>query len=358
MKRAILLFFVIIYTLSCLICLPACSFGDEDTDVAVFYYSKDDAYLSSVRTDMDIAFNNLKLSYRNYDADSNQAKQNEQIDKAIKKGARAIVVNIADAGSDSAASAIVKRAKEADIPLIFFNRAVSEEIVKSYEKCALVATDYEMAGKMQGELIGAYLTESFDKVDINKDGKISYVLFKGPSGNPEAEARSKYSLQYANAALEENGLNKLHFYDDSNENGYISDDSEGWSDDGVTKSMRKILSTYSEANGNMVELIIANNDQMAIGALNAIYEKGYNKAGGRTIPIFGIDATEAAQEKIENGAITGTVRQDSETMADTIAQIVKNSIEGANKFTGIDKNIIKDNWKINIPYSAYMGEDD
>ncbi|HBJ10518.1 MAG TPA: LacI family transcriptional regulator, partial [Ruminococcaceae bacterium] len=38
---------------------------------------------------------------------------------------------------------------------------------------------------MQGEMIGKYLVENYDKLDLNGDGKISYVMFKGQEGNME-----------------------------------------------------------------------------------------------------------------------------------------------------------------------------
>ena len=43
---------------------------------------------------------------------------------------------------------------------------------------------------MQGEMIGEYLVENYDTVDLNGDGQISYVMFKGQEGNAEAIART------------------------------------------------------------------------------------------------------------------------------------------------------------------------
>ena len=117
--------------------------------------------------------------------------------------------------------------------------------------------------------------------------------------------------------------------------------------------MKTILSAYSEASKNMVELIIANNDEMALGAIAALNEAGYNKEGGKTIPVFGVDATDAARAKIDSGAMTGTVKQDAAGMAETIISIANNFIGGAEALNGIDKNNIIGNWRINIPYSAY-----
>ena len=125
----------------------------------------------------------------------------------------------------------------------------------------------------------------------------------------------------------------------------------------ITEDMKTILSGYSEKNGNMVGLIIANNDEMALGAIAALNEAGYNKEGARTIPVFGIDATDAAKEKINIGAMTGTIKQDAEGMANTITTIARNFINGADRFMGIDKENAVGSWRVNIPYSPYTKEE-
>ena len=43
---------------------------------------------------------------------------------------------------------------------------------------------------MQGKMIGEYVLEHFDEIDLNHDGKISYVMFKGDEANQEAIART------------------------------------------------------------------------------------------------------------------------------------------------------------------------
>lgn len=69
---------------------------------------------------------------------------------AITKGAKLIVVNIVTTGSDDAANGIVNMAKNAGIPVLFFNREVSNSVVNSYDKCAFVGTDAAEAGYLQG----------------------------------------------------------------------------------------------------------------------------------------------------------------------------------------------------------------
>lgn len=335
--------------------LVSCGGGGRG-NVAIFYYTYADTYISTVRSAMGRILTEKGISYQDYDSGNDQANQTNQIDTAITMGATALVVNIVTTGSKDAAKTIVEKARAADIPLIFFNRAVDEEIVNSYDKCVFVGTDYEMAGHMQGEMIGNYLLKNYDAVDLNGDGKISYVLFKGENGNAEADARTKYSVLDANEILTKAGKSALKFYDVANTNGYLVDQGGIWSSEAATNYMNTILSAHSEAGGNMVELVIANNDEMALGAISALEAAGYNTAAGKTIPVFGVDATEAARAAIDSGKMAGTIRQDGEGMATAIGKIIENINNEKPYFDGIDEESIAGEKRLNIPYSAYTKE--
>ena len=181
-------------------------------------------------------------------------------------------------------------------------------------------------------------------------------MFKGQQGNREAEARTKYSVEDANKILAENGKSPLMFYDSKNTSGYLVDQDGTWSNAAANNYMKTILSAYSEQNKNMVELIISNNDEMALGAIAALNEAGYNKPGTKSIPVFGVDATEAAKVKINEGAMAGTIKQDASEMASVISSIANNMLQGNDYFNGIDKNNIIGDWRVNIPYSVYTKE--
>ena len=338
-------------------CMSGCAGGSSSDEISVFYYTFSDTYISSVRSAMDKIFRDNGVKFNSYDANSNQSTQTEQVDIALSKGASLLVVNIVDTGSDDAAQNIVNKAKERNVPVIFFNRSVKESVVKSYDKCVFVGTDYEMAGHMQGELVGNYLLKNYDAVDLNKDGKISYVMFKGQEGNMEAIARTQYGVEDANKVLTANGKPKMQFYDPQNKNGYLVDQDGNWSSASATNYMGTILAQYSESNNNMVELVIANNDEMALGAVSALQAAGYNKQGGKTIPVFGVDATDAARTAIKDGRMTGTIKQDGEGMAKVIHTLCVNFKEGNSTFEGVSSDTVVGNWRINIPYSAYTGEE-
>ena len=357
MKRALALF-LLIATMILSMGLVSCSgSGDAQTgEVSVFYYTYGDAYISSVRSAMDQLLRDAGLKFQNYDGNSNQTTQTEQVSTAITKGSSLLIVNVVDTGSDDAAQNIVDQAKAKNIPVIFFNRSVSESVIKSYDKCAFVGTDYEMAGHMQGEMIGKYVADNYKKLDLNGDGKISYVMFKGQEGNMEAIARTRYGVEDANRVLTEAGKEVLTFYDPSNTNHYLVDQNGQWSSAAATDYMSTILAQYSEANNNMVELVIANNDEMALGAVSALQAAGYNKEGGKTIPVFGVDATVAAQNAIRDGSMVGTIKQDADGMAKTIVTIGQNFLNQKNTFEGVTAEDVVGDWRVNIPYHTYTGE--
>ena len=231
--------------------LTACGSGGGSSkkgEVSVFYYTYSDTYISSVRTSMDKLLKKAGINFQNYDANGNQTTQTEQVTTAIAKGSKALIVNVVDTGSNDAAQNIVDLAKAQNIPVIFFNRSVEESVVSSYDKCVFVGTDYEMAGHMQGEMVGKYVLENFDKLDLNGDGKISYVMFKGQEGNMEAIARTQYGVEDADKVLTNGGKEKLSFYDASNTNKYLVDQDGLWSSAAATNYMSTILAQYSEAN--------------------------------------------------------------------------------------------------------------
>ena len=346
---------VLALTLSTLL---GCAGKKDDADVHVFYYTYSDPYISTVRASLDKALDGAGISYQDYDSNNNQTTQTEQVQTAITKGAKLLVVNIVTTGSDNAASGIIKLAKDAGIPVIFFNREVSDDIVKSYDKCVFIGTDATEAGKLQGDMIGDYVVKNYETVDLNGDGVISYVLFKGEEGNNEAIYRSQYAVEDANKILAQNGKPAMKFYDESNRNGYLVDQSGAWSATAANQYMTTALASFNDANNNMIELVICNNDGMAEGAVTALNTVGYNTGaeGGKFIPVFGVDATDAARNLIGAGKMAGTIKQDAQGMAQVLATIAQNAMSERGLLENLSK-VNKDESvaKVRIPYEKYLG---
>ena len=335
MKKIMSLLLVGIMMLSLVACGKSGG-GKGELNVGVFYYTYSDTYISSVRTALDNAHTEAGIKIQNYDGNSNQTTQNEQIDTAIAQGTNLLIVNIVTSGSVDASQAIVDKASAAGIPVIFFNRAVESDedegkVLGSYDKCAFVGTDAPEAGHMQGKMVGQYVVDTFDAIDLNGDGKISYAMFMGQLGNVEAIYRTQYGVEDADAVITAAGKPALEYFDASNASKYQVDLGGAWSAQAALDYMNTNLSQYNEANSNMIELIICYNDNMAEGAISALEAAGYNTGaeGATTIPVFGVAATDAAKELLAAGKMTGTVKQDAEGMAVAIASVVKAAGEGA-----------------------------
>ena len=332
----------------------------------VSWYTFGDVYLTSVRTALDAAFAEKGIDVTDKDSNGVQQTQTDDINTAVLTGNNAVVINLVDSGAIGTAQSLLDVAKNAGLPVVFFNRAVSQDnaeakaMFEGYEKAAFVGTNFEEAGMMQGTMIGNYVLENYDALDLNGDGVISYVMFKGDEANQEAIARTKYGVENADAILTAAGKPALKFYDDNNANKYLVDTNGTWSSVASNDYMNSILSQYSEASNNMIELVICNNDDMALGAINALQAVGYNKPGeegSKIIPVFGVDAVDAAKEKIAAGEMTGTIKQDAVGMADAVATITANLIAGKGAYEGLNENYkVVDNWFVQIPYAEYTGE--
>ena len=341
---------------------PSGGGGADAMRVDVFYYDFSDVYISTVRAAMDEQLKAMGIEPNNWDAAGSQPTQTDQVNTAITAGSDLLIVNIVETATSSPAQDIVNAAKSAGIPVIFFNREVADnDVINSYEKCAFVGTNAPDAGHMQGEMIGNYLLDNYDAVDLNGDGVISYVMFKGQEGNAEAEARTQFAVEDADKILTDAGKPALAYYDASASTKYLVDTEGKWSAKAANDYMVALLGSYNEGNNNMVELIICNNDGMAEGAISALQNVGYNKGIDENgeplstnIPVFGVDATDSAKALIKAGSMVGSIKQDAVGMATTINALVKNVKDGAELMANTDQfTVDSDVAKIRVPYAMY-----
>lgn len=364
----------------CLV-LSACGQTSADNDsvspasssksfvASVFYYDYDDVYIGSVRNALTADLASRRITYQEYDADHDQITQNTQIDKAIGAGASILIVNIVNSGSAERTDVICQKAASAHIPLVFFNRPVEQEgyegvILDYYDNVAFVGTDSAEAGHLQGKMIGEYLTQHYHEVDLNGDGLISYAMFKGEAANAEAIYRTTYSVEDANAILNNAGYPDLVYFDPTSVDKFQLDLTGSWTRDSAMSYMTTDLVHYNEENGNMIELVIANSDSMAEGAIDALQTFGYNLGtpDSTTIPVFGVDATDAGRELIAKGIMTGTIAQDAQAMADCITKMVENANDGVDLLQGMDSYPRDAEFgrerMIVLPYSIYSPQEE
>lgn len=340
--------------------------GGSDVKVSVFWYDESDVYLSSVRTELNEELDALGVKYDNQFAANDQSKQIDQIKTAIAGGSNLLVVNVVTSGAPDTAEDILAAA--GDIPVIFFNRAIGTDgsdvtVLSANATSCFIGTDAPEAGHMQGKMIGDYVLANYDDIDVNGDGVITYAMMKGDEANIEAIYRTQYGVEDANAVLTAAGKPALEYFDANNTAGYQVDQGGAWSAAAAKEYMDTNFVTYNEGNGNMIELVICNNDGMAEGVVASLQANGYNKDGGHVVPVFGVDATDNAKALIAEGAMTGTVKQDADGMAAAIAQTVsgisagKAPTEALAALTDERFSIASDcNAKLYVAYAPYTGE--
>jgi len=292
--------------------------------------------------------------------------QTQKIETAITQGTSLLVVNIVTTGSAEASQNIVDLARNANLPIIFFNREVSNDVINSYDKACFIGTDADEAGYMQGQAIAEFLLkpENWDgdksKYDLNGNSQISYIMFRGEHGNAEAFGRTKYSVLKANELLAPRGLQLTPSLANQTSAQYENDGISNyflygnWSSAEATNLMATALAAHSLTNG-AIEMIIANNDDQALGAIESLNERGFNTGRDDAlgyIPVFGVDATVVAVEAIRAGKMTGTVLQDAVGMATTILALAQNVANGEDVFANTSGyNIDPGVQKIRVPYA-------
>lgn len=296
-----------------------------DAKVSVFWYDESDVYLGTVRDALNKELDALGVDYDNQFAANTQSTQLDQIKTAISAGSNLLVVNVVTSGAEDVAQDILAAA--GDIPVIFFNRAIGTDgtdvaVLDENATACFIGTDAPEAGHMQGKMIGDYVVANYDAIDLNGDGEISYAMFMGDIANVEAIYRTQYGVEDADAVITAAGKPALKYFDEANADKFQVDQAGAWSAKAAKEYMETNFVTYNEDAGNMIELIICNNDGMAEGAVAALIEKGYNVEGAHTVPVFGVDATDNAKSLIADGSMTGTIKQDAEGMAAAIAQTV------------------------------------
>ena len=256
--------------------------------VGVCIYKFDDAFMTTYRNALQAILEEKGYEVSVVDGNNDQAKQTEQVNTFITQGVDALIINPV---MTSAADTIIAAVKQANIPTVLINREPTAEQMAAYDKLVYVGCDAAQSGTFQGEII----LETENKGDINGDGKVSYIMIQGDPENIDAQLRTEYSVKaLTDAGMEVEQLDLQRGDWDRNKGQEIAQND---------------LAKF----GDQIEVVFCNNDDMAIGALQAI------QAAGRTVNediyLVGVDALDAALNEVVNGNLTGTVLNDAQSQA-------------------------------------------
>lgn len=225
------------------------------------------------------------------DASQSQLTQNEQVKSLIEKGCDVICVNLVDRTEPTT---ITDLAENKQVPIIFFNRELVAEDLERWSELYYVGADALQSGVLEGELAAnAFKTNA--KMDKNGDGICQYVVLEGEAGHQDSIVRTEYSVN----TWIENGV-------EAEKLGYAM---ANWNRAQAQTKTAALLTQFS----GKIELIIANNDDMALGAIDALRDSQIPREDWPGV--VGIDGTDAGLLAVENGEMLGTVYNDKEGQA-------------------------------------------
>ncbi len=297
----------------------------EAPKIGVTIYKYDDNFMSFVRRSIEKNAEGKAELILN-DSQNDQAKQNEQVEMMLSKGVKSLAINLVD---PQAAPTIVAKAKDADVPVVFFNKEPSADAMAEYDKAWYVGTTSSESGVIQGQVIVDSWKANPDW-DTNGDGKIQYVLLKGEPGHPDAEARTQYSIE----TIKEAGIEVEELELQTG----MWDSAKG----------TELMDTWLAKHGEAIEFVIANNDAMALGAINSLKGEGYFE-GDKFMPVVGVDAIPDALTQIKEGIMVGSVLNDAANQGKATIDLALNAAEGKDVLEGTDWEL-DDTKAVRVPY--------
>ena len=297
----------------CILGVNGCGQADSDNSqnvyVGVTYYDQSDIFLNELldcfkKEIQDLESEEKKISVTIQGAGGSQRTQDDQVKELIDGGCNVLCVNLVDRTDPSE---IIDLARENQIPIIFFNREPVAEDMAQWEQLYYVGAKAEESGTMQGEM-AAEAIKANPQIDRNKDGKIQYVVLEGEPGHQDTIIRTENAVEALKAGEIE--LEKLSY-------GLAN-----WNRAQAENRMSQMISQYQ----TKIELVLANNDEMALGAMDAYEKLNYTES---TLPLFfGIDGTKVGLEAVRDSRLSGTVYNDKEGQAKAMAKLAEALVTG------------------------------
>ncbi len=274
-----------------LLLLGAPALAEELPAFGVCIYDGTDTFMASLRLHLE-TYAHGKARLTVYDSRNDQNLQNDQVEGMLEAGVDVLIINPVDR---LAAGYLIEKARKRQTPVLFVNKEPLLEDLLLYEHAFYVGADGAQSGRLSGEILAEYFL-AHPEADKNGDGTVQYVLIKGEPGHQDAELRTQNALK----PLQEAGFRVEK----------LQEDTGMWRRQLGQEKMAGFLLAW----GDQIECVIANNDEMALGAINALKAAGYF-SGGRFMPVVGVDAISQAIEALRQGSLLGTVFNDGEQQA-------------------------------------------
>lgn len=304
----------------------------ETLRIGVAVYNGRDKFLEGVRSQIEkiVACQDSvgpQIQVEIVDSESRQALQNEQVENLIREEYDVICVNLVERTN---AAVIAQLAEDAEIPLIFFNREPLKEDICDRGQVYYIGADAAISAKMQAQIVIDAYREEPGSIDKNGDGRVQYAMLEGEMGHQDSIIRTERSveeLEDAGLCLEKAASGCANF-----ERGQAAALVERW----IKEDLK-------------IELILSNNDDMALGAIDALEE--YDLLG--QVTVVGIDGTQDGKAAVDQGKMLGTVESDGELYAKTLYEAACCLAEGKELDTCME---LEDDRYLWIPWEYYGKE--
>jgi ABC-type sugar transport system, periplasmic component len=286
--------FLVLLSLLLLWAAPALA---EMPHMGICIYNEKDTFMNSLSTRLQgLAPGRATVAVT--DAQNDQNKQNDQIGQMLDAGVDVLIVNPVDR---TAAVYLIQMAAKREVPIVFINREPLQSDLDLYEHAYYVGIDPKEQGTLSGQMAAQYFLNT-PAADKNRDGVLQLVIVKGEPGHQDAELRTQYAIK----ALFENEVAVE----------LISQDTAMWERSLGQEKMAALINAY----GERIECVLSNNDDMALGAIDALKAAGYFSQE-RYIPVLGIDATAPAMEALRAGTLYATVVNDAQNQANAAFEL-------------------------------------
>lgn len=309
--------------------------GKKSIKIGVTLYDRYDTFISQLMdsfisyTQEREADTGVVINVEVYDAAGDQITQNSQVETMLNNGCDVICVNLVDRTEPTV---IIDAAKRMNVPIIFFNRELVEEDLERWDSLYYVGAKASESGTMEGQVAADYFKEH-PEADRNEDGIIQYVILEGEAGHQDAIVRTEFSIQaIGNAGFEVEKLASCI---------------ANWNRAQAQTKVTQLLKEGMEG----LELIVANNDDMALGAIDALKAAQIPQESWPVI--VGIDGTDVGLEAVSNGEMAGTVYNDKEGQARGMVNLAY----GLATHTDTSYLKLEDGKYLRLPYTKVTKQD-
>lgn len=302
--------------------------ADTSVNATVIWRAFDDQYQSGFRIIMQAEADKMTgIALDMQDGENDVTKTTNKLEAALTKGTDAVAICAPDTESTNS---LMLKCKDESVPVVFFNMMPTEETMNAYDKAWYVGAEASESGAMCAQALINYWTANTAVADKNGDGKLQLVVLQGEIGNNDVILRT--------AAYEDTLKAQGIDYE------IIAMDTANWDKGQALDKMNAWITAFGI---DGIEGVLCNNDGMAMGAVQAALNNGYNSGDpAKFVPIVGIDATVEALQAMKDGSLLGTVLNDRTNQSIAVINVLKAAVAG----TAVTEDVVGVSCKVDGKY--------